>query len=74
MATSEESSQNRGQNTAEYDALITMTEDLYKALPIEDLLAKMITKRVIDFNDKAEIRSGRTDRDKVDIFLSKLVG
>ena len=64
MATSEESSQSRGQNIAEYDALIAMTEDLYNALPIDDLLPKMISKRVIDLNDKAEIRSGRTDREK----------
>ena len=73
MATSEDT-QNGSQNTAEYDAMIAMTEDLYNALPIDDLLPKMISKRVINFNDKAEIRSGRTDREKVEIFLSKLVG
>ena len=70
MASSEENSR----NTAEYNALIEMTEDLYNALPIGDLLPKMISKRVIDFNEKAEIRSGSTDRDKVDIFISKLTG
>ena len=70
MASSEENSR----NTAEYNALIEITEDLYNALPIDDLLPKMISKRVIDFNEKAEIRSGSTDRDKVDIFISKLTG
>ena len=62
------------QHTAEYNALIKMTEDLCNALPISDLLPKMISKRVIDFHDKDEIRSGRTDRDKVELFISKLTG
>ena len=70
MANPEEESQ----NTAEYDALIEMTEDLYNALPINELLPKMISKRVIDFQEKADIRSERTDRDKVGLFLSKLIG
>ena len=60
------------QYSAEYNALITMTEDLCKALPIDDLLPKMISKRVINFQDKNDIRSERTDRDKVDLFISKL--
>ena len=51
-----------------------MTEDLCNALPINDLLPKMISKRVISFQDKDEIRSERTDRDKVQLFLSKLTG
>ena len=62
------------QYTAEYNALIKMTEDLCNALPIDDLLPKMISKRVITFQDKAEIRAGRTDRDKVESFISKLTG
>ena len=62
------------QESPEYNALIEMTNDLCNALPIEDLLPKMITKRVIDFNDKSEIRSERTDRDKVQLFMSKLTG
>ena len=61
------------QHTAEYDALTEMTGDLCNALPIDDLLPKMISKRVIDFHDKNEIRSERTDRDKVDLFISKLM-
>ena len=70
MTTSEEETSLR--NSAEYNALTEMTETLCTALPIDDLLTKMITKRVIDFNEKAEIRSGRTESEKVDIFISKL--
>ena len=62
------------QYTAEYNALIEMTEDLCNALPIDDLLPKMIAKRVITFQDKAEIRAERTGRDKVELFISKLTG
>ena len=62
------------QHTSEYNALIKMTEDLCNALPIGDLLPKMISKRVISFQDKDEIRSERTDRDKVQLFISKLIG
>lgn len=62
------------QLSAEYNALIKMTDDLCSALSISDLLPKMITKRVINFEDKAEIRSEPTDHKKVDIFLSKLIG
>ena len=51
-----------------------MNQDLCNALPINDLLPKMIIKRVISFQDKDEIRSERTDRDKVDLFISKLNG
>ena len=51
-----------------------MTESLSNSLPIDDLLPKMISKRVIDLSEKAEIRSGTTDPDKIDIFLSKLTG
>ena len=62
------------QYTAEYNALIDMTEDLCNALPISDLLPKMIAKRVIDFSDKAEIRSESTERNKVQLFILKLSG
>ena len=62
------------EHSAEYNALIEMTDDLCNALPISDLIPKMISKRVIDFNDKAEIRSERTDRDRVHLFLLKLTG
>ena len=62
------------QYTAEYNALTEMTEDLCNALPIDDLLPKMIAKRVITFQDKAEIRAERTNRDKVELFISKLTG
>ena len=62
------------QQTAEYMALEAMTEDLYNALPISDLLPKMISKRVITFPEKADIRAGGTTREQVDVFLSKLTG
>ena len=62
------------QYTAERNALTKMNEDLCKALPIGDLLPKMISKGVIDFPDKAEIREERTDRNKVELFISKLTG
>ena len=60
------------QQTAEYKALEEMTEDLCNALPIGDLLPKMISKRVITFQEKGDIRAGGTTRDQVDVFLSKL--
>ena len=62
------------QYSAEYNALTAINQDLCNALPINDLLPKMISKRVISFQDKDEIRSERTDRDKVDLFISKLTG
>ena len=68
------SSEGKRQSTPEYSALTEMTEDLYSALPIDDLLPKMISKRVITFHEKTDIRSGRTDRDQVDKFISKLTG
>ena len=68
------SREDNNQHSAEYNALIKMTEDLCNALPINDLLPKMISKRVINFHDKDEIRSERTDRGKVDLFISKLTG
>ena len=61
------------QYTAEHNALTRMTENLCKALPIDDLLPKMISKGVIDFSEKAEIREKRTNRDKVRLFISKLI-
>ena len=66
------STEGEEQYSAEYNALTTMTNDLCTALPINDLLPKMISKRVITIDDKNEIRSERTDRDKVDLFISKL--
>ena len=60
------------QYSAEYNALTKMMDDLCKALPIDDLLPKMISKRVIDIQEKTDIRCESTDRDKVDLFISKL--
>ena len=61
-------------NSPEYNALITMTEDLCNALPISDhdLLPRMISNRVISFQEKIEIRGVPTDRGKVQLFISKL--
>ena len=67
MATTKEK-----QYSAEYHALMKLTEDLCKALPIDDLLSKMISMQVINFQDKGDIRNERTNRDKVDLFISKL--
>lgn len=66
----------RGCNTPEYNALIAMTEDLCNSLPISDhdLLPRMISNRVISFQEKLEIRSIATDRGKVQLFISKLSG
>ena len=48
-----------------------MTSDLCNALPIDDLFPSMISNRVIDFNDKADIRAERTERRRVEYFLDK---
>ena len=37
------------ERSEEYNALIEMTGDLCNALPISDLIPKLISKRVIDF-------------------------
>ena len=61
--------------TAEYEALTTLNEDLCNALPINDLFPSLISKRVIDFNDKAEICSETNERRRrVDMLISKLIG
>lgn len=62
------------QRTAEYNALIAMTEDLCSALPISDhdLLPRMISNRVISLQEKTEIRNMPNDRDKVQLLISKL--
>jgi len=61
-------------NIAECEALIALNEDLCNALPINDLFPSLISKRVIDFNDKAEICSESNERRRVDRFISKLTG
>ena len=60
------------QHTAEYNALIKITEYLCKTLPIVDLLPKMTSKGVISLHDEAEIDSGHNDCVKVELFISKL--
>jgi len=59
-------------STVEYEALTTLSEDLCNALPINDLFPSLISKRVIDFNDKAEICSDSIERRRVELFISKL--
>ena len=61
-------------STAEYDAITTLSEDLCNALPINDLFPSLISKQVIDFNDKAEICSESIERRRVELFISKLIG
>lgn len=61
-------------NSAEYNALVAMTEDLCNSLPISDhdLLPRMVANRVISFEEKIEIRNIPTDRGKIQLFLLKL--
>ena len=61
-------------NSAEYNALVAMTEDLYNGLPISDhdLLPRMIANRVISFEEKIEMRKAPTDRGKIQLLLSLL--
>ena len=69
-----EGEKQRDSTSAEYNALIAMTEDLCNGLPISDhdLLPRMIANRVISFQEKIEIRKIPTDRGKIQLLLSKL--
>ena len=49
----------------EYNVLKRMTNDLCNALQINDLFPSMISNHVIDFRDKAEICTERTERSRV---------
>ena len=51
---------------AEYNALVDMTEDLCKLLPIKDLFPSMISLRVIDID---ELCHNRTERKIVERFI-----
>jgi len=64
------------EHSVEYNALITMTEDLYNDLPISDydLLPRLISYRVISLQDKIDIRSVSNDRGKIQLLMSKLTG
>ena len=53
------------QRGVEYNVLRRMTSDLCNALPINDLFPSMISNHVIDFRDKAEICTERTERSRV---------
>ena len=63
-----------GGHSAEYSALIAMTEDLCNCLPISDhnLLPRMVANRVITLQEKIAIRNVPTDRGKVQLLISKL--
>ena len=57
------------QRVVEYNALLKMTDDLCKALPINDLFPSMISNHVIGFQDKAEVCAERTERSRVQKFI-----
>ena len=61
-------------DTAEYEALITLSEDLCNVLTINDLFPSLISERVIDFNGKAEICSESIEQRRVELFIAKLIG
>ena len=54
----------------EYNVLIKLHSDLCNALPIDDLFPSMISNHVIDFRDKADISAEKTERKRVESFLS----
>ena len=55
--------------TPEYHALVDMTEDLCKSLPIKDLFPAMISLRVIGISDIDELCHNRTERKTVEKFI-----
>ena len=55
----------------EYNALVDSTDDLCRALPINDLFSKLISERVIDFDDKEELCQERTSKRVVEKFIDK---
>ena len=56
----------------EYNALIDMYDSLCKALPIRDLFPKLITRRVIDPLEKAELCvECRSDKKITEKFISE---
>ena len=59
------------QHCPEYDALVDMTDDLCKALPITDMFSSLVSLRVIDIGDIEELRGNgsRTNRKIVEYFI-----
>ena len=55
----------------EYNVLKAMTEDLCKALPIDELFPSMISNHVIDFREKEEICAEKTEVRRVQYFLDR---
>ena len=53
----------------EFNVLRRLSDDLCKVLPIDDLFPNMISKYVIDFEEKAEICAERTELRRVRYFL-----
>jgi len=61
----------RYQRCPEYNALVDLTDDLCSALPIADLFSKLISERVIDFEDKEELCQEKTNRKAVEKLIDK---
>ena len=53
----------------EYNALLDMTEDLCKGLPIRDLFPSMISLRVIDIGDMDELCHNKSEKKIVEKFI-----
>ena len=66
-------SEHSHQRCPEYSALVDMTEDFCKALPINELIPGLITSRVLDISgDIEDLRNaGRTEADSVERFILK---
>ncbi|WP_281649098.1 hypothetical protein [Parendozoicomonas sp. Alg238-R29] len=56
-----------------HKAMLKVFEDFTKALDLSDLSPKFISQHVYDFNEKAEIFAERTNRARVEYFLSKYI-
>ena len=61
----------KSQRCPEYNALVDITDDLCRALPITDLFPKLVSERVIDFDDKEELCLEKTRKKVVEKFIDK---
>jgi len=59
------------QRCPEYDALVDMTDELCRALPINDMLSSLTSLRVLEHSDADELRTYRTSREKVERFIER---
>ena len=65
-------SEHSHQRCPEYSALVDMTEDFCKALPISELIPGLISSQVLDIGHIEDLRSaGRTEADIVERFILK---